>query len=642
MNTTRALKKTLGFKTKLILALTLTTTLSLVVTSLFSHNMLQGQVNQRIQTEIDSSLSHEVIELETTVQRTIDTVSALATQYQNNNGAIANETLMLLASELGGIDKVVMGFDDGSSFTSKPSESFPNGVGIKSKYDPTTRPWYNDAKQVRGLSLSDVFFTKSDQTPMIGVMYSLSNSVIMADIRFNDVQRKLEELNYISEATAFIIDDKGLVIASTMPDITQQTRVQDSPLSAEIAAVIRQPAVFSDTNIAGIDSLLISKPIQLGNQTTWQMVVALNKSIALTDLASASQKSTLIIVAAVLIALVAVILILNKLYQPIVSLKAIVHDLAKGNGDLTQRLEVKTNDDLGHIALSINQFIDGLQAMLQDVQSATTALATKTQSIEASCQHTHSTLETHTLETTQIVTAIDELSNASVVVEQHSSAAANAAHKASDYSDETKQINSTTQQHIIDLELQITNTSSDIADMANETQSIQSIVNMIGSIAEQTNLLALNASIEAARAGEHGRGFAVVADEVRALANRTQISTSEIGKALATLQDKSDSLVTSIEHTKENCAETRQQVDHAVAMLGTLDQQIETISSYNAEISTSSSEQNTVIQSVNENIHKINDLVNALNTLSHSQVEESANILVLNQQVETLISRFKV
>lgn len=633
----------LGFKSKLILATTVTTAVSLVVTSLLSYNSLQEQVNERILSNIDASLSREVTQLEKQVQRTIDAVTAVADGLKSGKvDHVPQETLMSIAYQVGGVDKMFVGYDDGSSYTSRPSESFPNGVGIKSKYDPRTRPWYSGAKRQSGLSLSDLFFTKNTKIPMIGVTYNLGNGVIMADIRFDKVREELEGLHYISEAKAFIIDANGMVVASTLEGVDAQTNVNASIVANQVDQFIANTGQFSYTNINGIDSLVVSKPIQLGNQTTWQMVVALNKSIALSDLTTASQKATLTIILTILISIAAIVLILNKIYQPIQSLKALVNDLARGNGDLTQRLEVKSDDDLGQIAGHINQFIDGLQAMLRDVRTATTELGNKTRIIEAGSKHTHNTLETHTSETTQIVTAIDELSNSSVVVEQHSGSAAQAANKASEYSDETKQINSVTQQHIVDLEQQIASTSEDIAEMADETQSIQSIVNVIGSIAEQTNLLALNASIEAARAGEHGRGFAVVADEVRALANRTQVSTSEIENALTKLQDKSERLVSSIEHTKRNCNDTREQVDQAVSMLETLDQQIETISGFNAEISTSSSEQNTVIQSVNENIHRINDLVMALNELSDKQVTESADIMQLNERVEGLIGRFKV
>ncbi|MDN2483627.1 methyl-accepting chemotaxis protein [Vibrio agarivorans] len=629
----------LGFKSKIIVAAMVTSALSLLVVGMLSQSQLSQQVNHRILGEINHSLSNEVKELEQTVQRTIETVNALAGHYVSGpKETIATEKLALLASEFGGIDKVVFGFDDGSSFTSRPSESFPNGIGIKSKYDPRTRPWYQDARQTRGLSLSDVFFTKSDQTPMIGVMYSFADGVIMADIRFSDVHEKLLELETISNARAVVADDRGVVIASTIESIQPQSQLADSSL--QMGAL--QPGEFLHQTVDGHDSLLTSMPVMLGNQATWQMIVVVDESLALSELDKANQNALLMIIAALILASLAVAFILDRIYQPIKSLKNLINGLSAGSGDLTQRLEVKGKDDLADIANGINLFIDGLQQMLRQVNESSRSLDSKTQSIESSCKDTNRVLNIHTSETTQIVTAIDELSQSSIVVEKHTDSAAGAAQSAQQLSDQAKHVHELAQENIIELENQVQVTFDNINEMANETNAIQSIVTVIGSIAEQTNLLALNASIEAARAGEHGRGFAVVADEVRALASRTQVSTAEIESALAKLMEQSGGLVQSIDKTKTYCASTRDEVDRAVGMLSTLDTQIETISQFNGEISNSAAEQNTVIQSINVNIHKINDLVIELNAKSEQQVDESEEVLKLNRSVNEQIGQFSI
>ncbi|MGR5117507.1 methyl-accepting chemotaxis protein [Vibrio astriarenae] len=629
----------LGFKSKIIVAAMVTTALSLLVVGMLSQSQLSQQVNHRTLGEINHSLSNEVKELEQTVQRTIETVNALADHYVSGpKETIATEKLALLASEFGGIDKVVFGFDDGSSFTSRPSESFPNGVGIKSKYDPRTRPWYQDARQTRGLSLSDVFFTKSDQTPMIGVMYSFADGVIMADIRFSDVHEKLLELETISNARAVVADDRGVVIASTIESIQPQSQLADSSL--QMGAL--QSGEFLHQTVDGHDSLVTSMPVMLGNQATWQMIVVVDEVLALSELDKANQNALLMIMTALILASLAVAFILDRIYQPIKSLKILINGLSAGSGDLTQRLEVKGKDDLADIANGINQFIDGLQQMLRQVNQSSRSLDSKTQSIESSCKDTNRVLNIHTSETTQIVTAIDELSQSSIVVEKHTDSAAGAAQSAQQLSDQAKHVHELAQENIIELENQVQVTFDNINEMANETNAIQSIVTVIGSIAEQTNLLALNASIEAARAGEHGRGFAVVADEVRALASRTQVSTAEIESALAKLMEQSGGLVQSIDKTKTYCASTRDEVDRAVGMLSTLDTQIETISQFNGEISNSAAEQNTVIQSINVNIHKINDLVIELNAKSEQQVDESEEVLKLNRSVNEQIGQFSI
>ncbi len=348
----------LGFKAKLILTVVVTTALSLIAINFMSYQQIREQIQQRIVAEISNAITMHVSELEEEVNRTIDTVTSLANEYITpQDNTIAHEKMMLLAHTLGGVDKVLIGFDDGSSFTSRPSDSFPDGIGIKSLFDPTTRPWYSEAKRSTGLAFSDVFFTKSDQIPMMGITYNINNGVIMGDIRFDDIQQKLIELSTIKEATGLVIDDKGLVVASTIPSIEPTTNIKQSELSQHLKVLSVSPFDVIPAHISGEDILVMSVPIQMGNQLTWQLIVGLNENVAFSELIYVKFKALLTTIASLIVMICVVALALHKIYQPIVELKKLVKGLTIGSGNLTQRLEVKGHGDLADIAVGINQFI---------------------------------------------------------------------------------------------------------------------------------------------------------------------------------------------------------------------------------------------------------------------------------------------
>jgi methyl-accepting chemotaxis protein len=185
-------------------------------------------------------------------------------------------------------------------------------------------------------------------------------------------------------------------------------------------------------------------------------------------------------------------------------------------------------------------------------------------------------------------------------------------------------------------------TSSLVQNLADQSQDIGKVLDVIRSIAEQTNLLALNAAIEAARAGESGRGFAVVADEVRALAHRTQQSTLEIDKMVSAMRTGSAQALESMTTSREQAGSTLTLAQGAGEALVAITASIQQISERNLVIASAAEEQAQVAREVDRNIVNIRDL-SMQSTTGANQISSSSHALSrLAVELSQVVARFKV
>jgi len=332
----------------------------------------------------------------------------------------------------------------------------------------------------------------------------------------------------------------------------------------------------------------------------------------------------------------------NAFLRPLQQIKANLDDIAAGEGDLTRRLPVTSQDELGELAGSFNRFVEKIHGLVRQIAEMTTQLTGLVGEVAAQAQRSEQAMERQRHETDQVATAINEMSAAAHEVARSAQGAAEAAQQTDNEGQAAKKVVDGSIERIHALVEDIRESGVSLDNLQQDVQSIVSVLDVIRSIAEQTNLLALNAAIEAARAGEAGRGFAVVADEVRALASRTQQSTQEIQGMIDRLQGGTRDAVTAMRRSSDAGEITSEQANQAGASLDAIAQLIGTINAMNAQIASAAEEQTAVAEEINRSVHQIAVAVESVAEETRHGAETSRSLAGLGERLGALVRQFRI
>ncbi|EIT7145651.1 methyl-accepting chemotaxis protein, partial [Vibrio vulnificus] len=397
--------------------------------------------------------------------------------------------------------------------------------------------------------------------------------------------------------------------------------------------------IFS--NKQGSNLTPIARPVEFAGQR-WELIgyIDLDNIQSNTDQLNWMITLALLVCAAVII--VSSVILLQVSFKPLSRLNLVVADLSQGNGDLTQRLAIESKDEIGQISHSINLFIEKLQQMFIEVADSSKEIDHAVVNLSEQSRSNLRTLNQHTQETEQAITAIEEMSASANSIAQSADNAAHLTETTTRYADESKQTVTGAVESVNGLVTQVVAMSDTITRMSDDTKQISTVLQVIGDIAEQTNLLALNAAIEAARAGEQGRGFAVVADEVRALAARTQQSTAQINEMLAKLKSTTENVVNEMGSTRTRCEETAERTNHVMDSLNVVTDSVAEINNLNTLMATSAMEQRQVTQEVSKNMAAIQEIVRLLNENAAQSTSISDELQNTSHALTDVVGRFRV
>jgi methyl-accepting chemotaxis protein len=334
-------------------------------------------------------------------------------------------------------------------------------------------------------------------------------------------------------------------------------------------------------------------------------------------------------------------LLLAAISRPIAALEAGIREIERSS-DLSRRLSVNSQDEIGATAQAVNLMLEKFRAMVCEVSAATAQVSSAGQNTRQVMESTHRGIQDQQSETDQVSTAITQMAHTVHEVARSAEHAAEVASQASQEANKGQSMVNQSVAMISALARDVAHAGNVVEHLSEDSGQIGKVLEVISSISEQTNLLALNAAIEAARAGEAGRGFAVVADEVRMLAQRTRESTQEINEMIARLQSGVQEVVTAIQQSVNKTNAGVQQVESTGKTLEAIIAAVQTINDLNAQIASAAEQQSAVTETINLNVVNIRDASSVTADAANNTLHCCDELTHLSEHLQEVVGQFRL
>lgn len=482
--------KNLQFSHKILLAASLVVMVAFSLFTLYNDYLQRNAIRKNLESYVQDMGQVTASNIQNWLSGRILLVESAAQSIVNDSSPERVITLLEQRALTSSFAFTYLGTAQGG-FTMRPDEQMP------ADYDPRTRPWYKDALAAGGTTLTEPYVDAATGELIITIATPAQPAgVVGGDLSLQTLVNIINALDFDGIGYAFLVSadgkilvhpDKNLVMKNLKDIYPQDT----PPISNQL----------SEATGNGEVRLLTFTPVTGLPSVQWHVGLSVDKAKAYSMLAEFRTSAIVATIIAVVLIIALLGLLIRVLMQPLTAMGKAMEDIAQGEGDLTKRLAIQSNDEFGALASSFNRFVERIHGSIREVSQATIKVNEVARLVLGASNSSMANSDEQASRTNSVAAAINQLGAAAQEIARN---AADASSHASDARHQAEDGGRVVQQAIrsmSELSERIRDACAKIEMLNGKTVDIGQILEVIKSISQQTNLLALNAAIEAARAG---------------------------------------------------------------------------------------------------------------------------------------------